>query len=298
MTRRTFLQSTTAASALALLPQVPAETPGKTLRKRPLKKGIMWGTIGIQGSVLDKMKAVREAGYEGVELMGGMDSDEVVRGLEATGLVAGSVCCHTHWAKPLSDSNPEVRKVGLNGLMQTLRDAKRYGAPSVLLVPAVVNDKVSYDEAWKRSVEEIRKAVPLAEDLGVKISIENVWNNFLLSPIEAARYVDEFHSKAVRWHFDIGNVVVYGWPEQWIRILGPRIQTLHIKEYSRTKADKEGRWAGFNVEFLKGDNNWPAVMQALDDIHFSGWAIAEQGGGNGPEGLAKLSREMEEIFAK
>lgn len=294
MNRRSFLHLAATSTALATLPAWAAEAS----RTRPLKKGIMWGTVGIKGSVLEKMQAIKEAGYDGVEMMGGMDPDEVVKALEATGLTAGSVCCHTHWAKPLSDPNPEVRKVGLEGLLSSLRDAKRYGAPSVLLVPGVVNDRVSYDDAWKRSVEEIQKAIPVAEELGVKISIENVWNNFLLSPLEAARYVDEFQSPAVKWHFDIGNVIVYGWPEQWVRILGPRIQTLHIKEFSRTKADKEGRWAGFNVEFLQGDNNWPAVMKALDDIGYSGWAIAEQGGADSPEGLKKLSREMEEIFAK
>jgi L-ribulose-5-phosphate 3-epimerase len=185
----------------------------------------------------------------------------------------------------------------VEGLLQSLRDAHRYNAPSVLLVPAVVNEKVAYADAWTRSIAEIKKALPLAKKLGVRISIENVWNNFLLSPLEAARYVDEFKSPYVRWHFDIGNIIHYGWPEQWIRALGPRIQTLHIKEYSRAKSDKQGKWAGFDAEFLTGDNRWPEVMKALDDIHFSGWAIAEQGGAGSPEGLVKLSREMDRIFA-
>ena len=143
-----------------------------------------------------------------------------------------------------------------------LRDGKRYGASSVLLVPAVVNKEVSYDDAYKRSQAEIRKAIPLAEELGVKIAIENVWNHFLLSPLEAARYVDEFNSPAVGWHFDVGNILNYGWPEQWIRILGPRIQKLHIKEFSRKKRDSQGLWKGFDVKLLEGDNNWPAVMKA------------------------------------
>jgi hexulose-6-phosphate isomerase len=257
----------------------------------------MWGTVGVKGSVMEKAKAVKEAGFEGIEPNGGMDQDEVLRAMEATGLQAASVCCHTHWAKPLSDPNPANRAVGLEGLRQSLKDAKRYGAGSVLLVPAVVNDKVGYAEAWDRSVVEIRKAVPLAEELGVTISIENVWNNFLLSPIEAARYVDEFKSPRVGWHFDIGNVINYGWPEQWIRVLGKRIQRLHLKEYSRDKADKEGKWAGFNVEFLKGSNNWAEIVKALGEVGYSGWAIAEQGGGGSPEGLKKLSDEISRIFA-
>src|SRR5206468_11553733 len=144
---------------------------------------------------------------------------------------------------------------------QTLRDAKRYGASSVLLVPAVVSKEVSYNDAYTRSQAEIRKAIPLAEELGVKIAIENVWNQFLLSPLEAARYVDDFKSPAVGWHFDVGNVLNFGWPEQWITVLGKRIQKLHIKEYSRKKRDRDGLWKGFSVAFGEGDNNWRAIMK-------------------------------------
>ena len=293
MDRRSFLALAAGSGLLAATAPATFAAAGK----RRLRKGIMWGTVGVKGSVLDKARAVKAAGFEGVEPMGGMDVEEMLRALRETGLQAGSVCCHTHWAKPLSDPNPAVRAAGLAGLEQSLRDAKAYGAPSVLLVPAVVNEKISYADAWTRSVAEIRKAVPLAKSLGVRISIENVWNNFLLSPLEAARYVDEFKSPYVRWHFDVGNIIHYGWPEQWVRILGSRIQTLHIKEYSRGKSDKQGKWAGFDAEFLTGDNHWPEVMKALDDIGFSGWAIAEQGGAGSPEGLVKLSREMDRIFA-
>lgn len=296
LTRRSFVSDSLKLAAMAALAgnevgRAVAAAPGA-----PLRKAIMYGTIGVGKSVMEKLKAVKEAGFEGVEPNGGMDQDEVLRALEATGLQAASVCCHTHWAKPLSDPAPSNRAQGLEGLMQSLKDAKRYGAGSVLLVPAVVNEKVSYAEAWDRSVAEIRKAIPLAEELGVTISIENVWNNFLLSPLEAARYVDEFNSKRVGWHFDIGNVINTGWPEQWIRILGKRIQRLHLKEFSRQKADKEGKWAGFSVEFLKGSNDWPAIMKALSEIGYSGWAIAEQGGGGSPEGLKGLSDAITRIF--
>ena len=109
--------------------------------------------------------------------------------------------------------------------------------------------------------------------------------------------MDEFNSPAVGWHFDVGNVINYGWPEQWIRILGKRIQKLHIKEFSRKKRDKEGLWKGFGVALREGDNNWPAIMKALDDIGYNGWAIAEQGGGDTPEGLKDLSERMSKIFA-
>ncbi|HAM73580.1 MAG TPA: xylose isomerase [Verrucomicrobiales bacterium] len=301
-TRREFLQQSSLAAAAAAVtlgsagvalgaePSAPAKTPS-------IRKAIMFATVGVPGSVLEKMKAVKAAGFEGVEPMSHMDQEEVVQALRATGLQAASVCCATHWHDTLTHPSEAVREKGLQGLLQSLKDAKRYGATSVLLVPGVVNREVSYADAWTRSIAQIRKAVPLAEELGVRIAIENVWNNFLLSPLEAARFVDEFKSPSVGWHFDVGNVIHYGWPEQWIQVLGKRISRLHIKEYSRAKSDKQGKGAGFDVKFLEGDNNWPAVMKALADVGYTGWGIAEQGGGGSPEGLKDLADRMDKIFA-
>jgi len=181
-------------------------------------------------------------------------------------------------------------------LATALLDAKRYKATSVLLVPAVVNSDTSYDQAWERSTAEIKAMLPTAQEAGVKIAIENVWNNFIMSPLEAARFVDQFESPWVGWHFDIGNVITYGWPEQWIRILGKRILKLHIKEYSRKKRDDSGLWHGFDVELGYGDNNWPAVMKALDEIGYAGWATAEVSGGD-RERLAYIAKRMDQLFA-
>jgi L-ribulose-5-phosphate 3-epimerase len=298
--RRSFIKVASVASVAAvagsLSPQA-AETDSSSAPKRNIKKAIMYGTIGVDGSVHDKLKAVKEAGFEGVEPNSHMNQEEVLQARDAFGLHTPSVCCSTHWNHPLSDPNPAVREQGLQGLMQALRDAHRYGATSVLLVPAVVTKQVSYLDAYKRSQEQIRKALPLAGELEVKIAIENVWNHFLLSPLEAARYVDEFESPWVGWHFDVGNVINFGWPEQWIGILNKRIAKLHIKEFSRSKAQKQGAGAGFDVEFLKGDDDWPAVMKALDEVGYHGWGIAEQPGGNSPEGLRKLAQAMDRIFA-
>lgn len=284
--RRSFLLAANAALA--------ASAAAKT---RDVRKAIMYATIQMDVPVMAKFKAVKEAGFAGIEPMSHMPQSEVLDAFAATGLKPASVCCSTHWKQPLSDPDPAVRKAGLDGLVQSLRDAKAYGASSVLLVPAVVNKKVSYTDAYTRSQMEIRKAIPLARELGVKIAIENVWNQFLLSPIEAARYVDEFESPAVGWHFDVGNVITYGFPEQWIRILGKRITKVHIKEYSRAKRDKQGPSAGFQTAFLTGDNDWPAVMAALDEVGYTGWGIAEQPGANSPEGLKTLATAMDQIFA-
>jgi L-ribulose-5-phosphate 3-epimerase len=297
MRRREFLKKSAGAIALGATGAWGLRAAESAASKRPIRKAIMWGTVGVKGSVLEKMKAVKEAGFEGAEMNSHMDQDEVVRARDQVGLVIPSVCGSQHWDKPLSHPDPKVREEGLEALKQTLRDAKRYGASSVLLVPAVVNKEVSYGDAYTRSQAEIRKAVPLAEELGVKIAIENVWNQFLLSPLEAARYVDEFNSSAVGWHFDVGNIINYGWPEQWVRILGKRIQKLHIKEFSRTRREKEGLWKGFDVPLLEGDDDWPAVMKALDDVGYSGWAMTEQGGGDTPAGLADLSTRLGKILS-
>jgi L-ribulose-5-phosphate 3-epimerase len=300
-TRRQFLKAS-ALAAIALPPLVGAqETPSAPARKRHIKKGLMWGSVPGSFTVLEKFKLIKNAGFEGVEVDSGMNQEEVLRGRDATGLTIASVVDSVHWSDTLADPKPEVRQSGLKGLTTSLHDCKAYGATSVLLVPAVVSQQVSYDDAYTRSTAEIRKVTGLAEQLGVKIAIENVWNHFLLSPLEAARYVDEFHSPAMAWHFDVGNVISIGWPEQWIHIVGTRIHKLHIKEYSRKKQNEEGQWKGFEVEYLEGDNNWPAVMKALDDIGYQGWGTAEPAywpsGVDVPTRLAQVSRKLDEIFA-
>jgi hexulose-6-phosphate isomerase len=296
LNRRDFVRLGTAALVGVCLAPGAGSVFAAAATGRKLKKGIMIGTVGVKGSVLEKFQVLKSAGFDGVEANSHMNQDEVLQARDATGLEIPSVCCDTHWRKPLSDPDPAVRQTGIEGLQQALRDAKRYGASSVLFVPAVVNKQVSYADAYERSQDGIRKALPLAEDLGVKIALENVWNHFLLSPLEAAYYVDAFNSPWVGWHFDCGNIVNYGWPEQWIRTLNKRILKVHIKEFSRKKRDDLGLWKGFDVELLKGDNDWPAIMKALDEIGYQGWIIAEQPGGGSPEGLRKLASEMDQIL--
>lgn len=296
--RREFLTLTAAASAaLALAPGRLAAAPAPAA-KRAYKKAIMWGTVGVKGSVLEKMQQVKAAGFEGVEPNSHMNQDEVVEALEKTGLKAASVCCGTHWQLTLSHGSEDVREKGLEGLKQSIRDARRYGAGSVLLVPGVARGGVSYEQCWQRSIEQIRKAIPLAEESKVVIAIENVWNDFITKETEAVRYLDEINSPWVKWHFDIGNIIWYGDPIDWIKALGKRMHRIHLKEYSRDLAMKKGRGAGFGAKFLEGANNWPGIMKAIDQAGYDGtWCIAEQGGGNTPEGLKDLSDRIDQIFA-
>ena len=294
--RRHFLKSavSTAAFAAAGGSSIAQDAAAP---KRKLRKAIMGGTLGIKGTLVEKYKAARAAGYEGVEPAGGMNQQEVLDALGQSGLQAASVCCHTHWKQTLTHNDEAVRQQGLEGVLQTLRDAKAYGADSILVVPGVVNEEVPYQAAWERSIAEIKKAGPLAKELGVKISIENVWNNFILSPIEAVKFLDEIGDPIVGWHFDIGNVLRYGWPEHWIPVLGKRINRIHVKEYSTKKMKDEGVWKGFDCDLTEGTNNWPAIMKALDGIGYSGWAISEQRGGINPNGLSMLVGRMDKIFA-
>lgn len=300
LTRRDFLKAGSAALAATALPSA-APGDASAPKKRGIKKGIMWGCVRGPGSVMDKFKMVQAAGFEGIEIDSAMDRAEVLAARDATGLHLPTVVCATHWLQPLSDPNPAVRQAGLNGLKTALRDAKEYGSSSVLFVPALVNKSAPYDKAYTRSQAGIKEALPLAQELGVKIAIENVWNNFLLSPLEAARYIDEFNNPAMAWHFDIGNCINNGWPEHWIHILGPRIHKLHVKEYSRKQRDAQGLWKGFEVEYMQGDNDWPTVMQALDDAGYKGWGTAEPAyrppGVDEPARLKQISQILDQIYS-
>jgi L-ribulose-5-phosphate 3-epimerase len=271
-----------------------ASAEGATRMKKSLKFGMVTGP----GSVLDKFKMLKEVGFDGVELDSPttLDKKEILKARDATGLVINGTVDAVHWKQPLSSPDSEVRAGAVAALRTALRETKEFGGTSVLLVPAVVSKEISYDDAYSRSQAEIRKAIPVAEETGVTIALENVWNNFLVSPLETARYIDEFESPLIAAHFDVGNVLRYGWPEQWIRILGKRVFKLDIKEYSLKKANEEGLGKGFNVELLEGDCDWPAVMRALADIGYTGWAAAEVPGG-GRERMAEISQRMDRIFA-
>jgi L-ribulose-5-phosphate 3-epimerase len=261
-------------------------------KKRTIKKAIMYGTIGYKGTVLEKFKALKAAGFEGVEPNSHMKQTEVKEALEESGLKPASVCCATHWDKLVSNPQERIRRESVEGLEQALKDAKFYGASSVLFVPGrVAKGIATYDECFARAVTGVKQAVPVAKDLGVKIAIENVWNDFITTPEQAMSFLEAIDSPMVGWHFDIGNAIRFGPSEKWVPVLGKRILKLHIKEFSKAK--------GFRVKLLEGDDHWPAIMKALDEVGYDGWGISEQPGEQAAteDTMRDLSKRMDQVFA-
>ncbi|MEM7656006.1 MAG: sugar phosphate isomerase/epimerase family protein [Bacteroidota bacterium] len=296
MKRSEFLKLSAAASLAAALPDFSLAAP---LAQRPLiKKSLKFGMIKEELSVMDKFKLVKDLGFDGVELDSPNDLNEaeILAARDKTGLLIPGTVNSLHWKLPLSHPDPSVRAQTRESMKDALRATKRYGGTTVLLVPGVVGKETSYADAYRRSQEEIRQILPVAEETGVKIAIENVWNNFLISPVEAARYIDEFDNEMIGWYFDVGNIVRYGWPEHWIEALGSRIIKIDIKEYSRKKQVEEGIWEGFKVKLTEGDCDWKAVNQALAKVGYQGWGSAEVGGGDRKR-LQQISELMDKIYA-
>ena len=293
MQRRTFAKKIVAGSAvLGVWPHMAFGAPP------PInKKSLKFGMIEEDLSVLEKFQLVKELGFDGVELDSPhqLNEKEILDAKQKTGLEIPGLVNSVHWKKPLSDPDPSVRAACTESMIDALHMCKKYGGTTVLLVPAVVNETVAYDEAWERSTEEIKKMLPTAHETGIKIAIENVWNNFLISPLEAARYIDQFDDSMIGWYFDVGNIVRYGWPDQWVKILGPRILKVDVKEYSRKKQTDEGIWEGFKVKLGDGDSDWSKVNQALKEIGYSGWGSAEVPGGDRSR-LKEISQRMDRIF--
>ncbi len=229
-------------------------------------------------SITDRFQLAKDCGFERIECpttRAPGDADAMKAASEKTGLPIHSVMNADHWQYPFSSADPAVVEKSLDGARVSIRNAHLWGASTVLLVPAVVNAQTTYKEAYERSQAAIRKLIPLAEELNVTLALEEVWNKFLLSPLEFARYIDEYDSPRIRAYFDVGNVVLYGYPQDWIRTLGKRIAKLHIKDFSFTRDKATGKLIAAWVPLGEGDIDWLAVYDALGDIGYEGMATLE-----------------------
>jgi L-ribulose-5-phosphate 3-epimerase len=233
--RRDFLKLTVAGTAaLGTLPASLGAAAGQGGGKLSLDKGLVYSMLPKKMSMADRMKLARDTGFKVVQAPTTPDlreAEELKKAAEAAGIRIDSVMNMAHWKYPLSSADPAVVAKSMEGMRTSLHNAKLWGSDAVLLVPAVVKPEISYREAWARSQKQIRMLLPLAEEVNVVIAIEDVWNKFLLDPVSMARYVDEFHSPWVKVWFDVGNVVFYGYPQDWIHTLGKRIVKLHLKDF-------------------------------------------------------------------
>jgi L-ribulose-5-phosphate 3-epimerase len=274
MDRRRFLETAGAFSVLSALPVRSARAAGTP------KKAVLITMLPKELSYLDRFKIAVEAGFAGIEMRtiaDAKEADDVREASAKSGLRVHSVMNLDHWNFPLSSPDAEVVGKSVAGMETSLRNAKLWGADTVLLVPAVVGPQTAYRDAWTRSQKVIReRLLPLAQELKVVIAVEEVWNKFLLSPLEFARYVDELDSPWVKAYFDVGNVVFYGYPQDWIRTLGRRIAKVHLKDFQLDRPN--GRFAWKNLG--EGDIDWVEVRRAFDEIGYDGYVTTEIAGGD------------------
>jgi len=235
-----------------------------------VKKGICIGSLPGDWPPVKRLALAKEAGFDGVEVNTIHDPGEAERlrqQADAVGLELHSVMDSLHWQCPLSSNDEETRQKGMDSIRTSIRTAQIVGADAVLVVPGVVNEQTTYEQCYANARRSLEELLPAAEDAGVALCLENVWNKFLLSPMEFRGYVDSFGSDYLQSYFDVGNIVLYGFPQHWIRSLGPTLRKVHVKGFDARKRDF--CW------LLEGTIDWPAVMAALREIGYDGYVTAE-----------------------
>ncbi len=245
-----------------------------------MKKGIsIWSFR--ESSLRKCFQMAKAAGFDGVELaleeQGELSLNTTPEEIAAIAVAAKeegvalySVACGLGWVYPLTVNDPVGRAKAEEIIKKQIDASAILGCDTTLVVPGVVTEEVPYDIAYDRALDALKRLAPYAAEKGVVIGVENVWNKFLLSPLEMKQFVDAVGSPYVKAYFDVGNVVVNGYPEQWIRILGDRIAKIHFKDFKGTV----GNIYGF-TDLLSGDVNYPEVMQALKEIGYDNWVTGE-----------------------
>ena len=270
------------------MPRLWADEP----KRHSLKTAVKFGMIKVPGaSIEDKFNLIKSLGFQGVEFDSPSDVDrqEAASARDKTGIKIHGVIDSVHWRMRLSDPDPAIRAKGVEALRTAIDDARFYGADTVLLVPGKVSnpDTENYDQCYARSQEEIKKVIPQAHDAGVKIAIEVVWNDFITKPEQLVEYVDSFGTPTVAAYFDCSNMLKYGVPAAtWIRRLGQRMVKFDFKGYSH-----KNKW----VPIGEGDEDWPEVLKALDDVGYHGWATSEVAGG-GEKELRDIAERMNRVL--
>lgn len=291
--RRLFLSASAAAAATIAVPSARAAGT-----KRNIKKTLKLGMIASEGpdkrklTIGERMQIAADAGFDAVEPDTIFDPEQLeatINAADKAGVALDAIICSRHWSKPLSHPDPNVRAECVEAMKVSMQNAKAMGGDMVLLVPAVVNPGIMYKDAWERSLRHVKELAEYAEDLHITIGLENVWNKFLLSPLEFLHYLDEVGSPRVKAWFDVGNILLYGYPQDWIRTLGDQIARVDVKDF---KTD--------NFSFtplLDGSTDWPEVMKAFDEIGYEGYFAAEVQGGGLDYLKPMVSERMDRIIA-
>lgn len=251
-----------------------------------------WMVGGFEGEepVVEAAGTAKELGYEAIELCFGAgellpatsegDLEKLRSEIEAVPIEISSLCSGNFWVKSLSSPDEAERAEALAFTEAYIKAAGILGVDAVLVIPGSVDvgwdpsrPVVAVRQAYELSQESIRSLLPIAEREGIVLAIENVWSKFLTGPFEFTAFIDSFASPYVKAYFDVGNVLINGYPEHWIEILGDRIVRVHVKNFKRR--DAGGTLGDFTTSLLDGDVNWPGVFDALKKIGYDGYATAE-----------------------
>ncbi len=254
----------------------------------------------------------KSQGFEGVEVAigepGGLSQQvtldstraecaQVLAAARNAGVQLASMASGFGWSLPITSSDDAIRAQAIEATKKALRVASYLELEAMLLVPGGVGadfiegfEVTDYEAAYQNALAALREIAPVAEEVGVSVGVENVWNKFLLSPLEFRGFLDEVNSPRVGCYFDVGNVILLGYPEQWVRILGDKIVRVHFKDFQKAV----GTIDGF-CPLGEGDVDWKAVMQALKAANYQGPVTAEFFGVE--DQLPAISRAMDKILA-
>jgi hexulose-6-phosphate isomerase len=251
-----------------------------------------WTIGGFEGQkpIRQALEDARTCGFPGLELAFGAgvlntditqaDCQRIVDDARQVGVTIGTLASGNYWGCPLSSADPAQRKAAVEFTRKYIAAARWLGVKTILVVPGAVDvawdpsvPVTPYQQVWDNATASLKEVLPFAADHGVTLALENVWNKFLLGPVEFKLFIDQFNSPNIGCYFDVGNVVINGYPQHWIEILGPRIAAVHVKNFKRE--DCAGGLHGFGEDLLQGDVDFAAVKAALGKIPYAGPITAE-----------------------
>lgn len=262
-----------------------------------MKTGLSQICLGRQSLIRDGLALCRELGYDGLEILltesgeltmnAGPEEYAAIRQMSAE---AGVALTSVVGGASMTDDDPRVVARSKAELRKCLEAAEALGVDTVLVIGGRVTEQVPYDAAYDRLFDALQELRVDAERHRVNLALENIWNKLLLSPLELRAFLDDLGSDYIGSFFDVGNVLLYGYPEQWIRILGRRIKKVHFKDFRFDRRAREYAW----TQLREGQVDWPAVVRELRAIGYDDYVISEVDGDR--ETFAATRRAMDDIL--